>query len=89
MFQNPRNHAPDMLTRQRDRLQNASLQAEGAIDLISRMVERLHAVNADIQTYLDDSRAYREQLAAVENEMEQNFRHNATVAENFAKLLDS
>lgn len=79
----------DILREKQAKLTELTVQAEAAVDLVTRTISGLELVNQEIDDTVSEIDNYTAQLNQTRDQLNRNRRHNAAIIANFNKLLDA
>ena len=79
----------DILMEKQNEVARLALQANEAVDLVTRTINDLEGINQQIDGALSEIDAYAQELAATRAAMSKQRSNNTAIISNFAKLLDT
>lgn len=78
----------DILREKKQQVEALERQAEDAVEIVTRTVNRLELINQQIDDHMAEIDAYSEDLAKTREELAKQRKYNAAISANFSKLLD-
>ncbi len=78
---------PDILREKKQQVESLERQAEDAVELVTRTMNRLDLINQQIDDHMAEIDAYAEDLAKTREALAKQREHNAAISANFSKLL--
>lgn len=77
----------DILRKKKQQVEALARQAEDAVEIVTRTMNRLDLINQQIDDHMAEIDAYAEDLAKTREELIKQHNHNAAISANFSKLL--
>lgn len=77
----------DILREKKQQVEALERQAEDAVELVTRTMNRLDLINQQIDDHMAEIDAYVEELTETRKELGKQRKYNATISANFSKLL--
>lgn len=77
----------DILREKKQQVEALARQAEDAVEIVTRTMNRLDLINQQIDDHMAEIDAYAEDLAKTREEPIKQHKHNAAISANFSKLL--
>ncbi len=78
----------DILREKKWQVEALERQAEDAVELVTRTVNRLDLINQQIDDHMAEIDTYAEDLAKTREELAKQRKYNAAISANFSKLLN-
>ncbi len=78
----------DILREKKQQVEALERQAEDAVELVTRTVNRLDLINQQIDDHMAEIDTYAEDLAKTREELAKQRKYNAAISANFSKLLN-
>lgn len=77
----------DILREKMQQVEALGRQAEDAVEIVTRAVNRLDLINQQIDDHMAEIDAYSEDLAKTRENLAKQRKYNAAISANFSKLL--
>ncbi len=77
----------DILREKKQQVESLERQAEDAVELVTRTINRLELINQQIDDAVTEIDAYAADLAKTKETMSKQRQRNAAIINNFTKLL--
>lgn len=78
----------DVLAEKNSKLNELKIQAEAAVDVVTKTISNLELINQELDDTINDIDNYVAQLTETRKSMDKNRKYNTAIIANFSKLLE-